>query len=95
MIRTCSALLSELGIEGAIRVGDIFALLVEWFASQRDYQQVRRAQGRARRVGAARTTARRRAAPIDRSHPAPLPSLPPLRPAGCARACVGAGVRDD
>ncbi|KAJ1627583.1 hypothetical protein T492DRAFT_876543 [Pavlovales sp. CCMP2436] len=39
MVDTCSELLDQIGIEGAIRVGDIFALMVEWFASQRDYQQ--------------------------------------------------------
>jgi len=39
MVDTCNSLLNEPDINDAIRVGDIFALMIEWFASQSDYGQ--------------------------------------------------------
>eukprot|EP01012_Entosiphon_sulcatum_P045924 TRINITY_DN6146_c0_g1_i1.p1 TRINITY_DN6146_c0_g1~~TRINITY_DN6146_c0_g1_i1.p1 ORF type:complete len:1449 (+),score=295.84 TRINITY_DN6146_c0_g1_i1:53-4399(+) len=38
MIRMCQALLDDPEIDSAIRVGDIYALLVEFYSSQRDMQ---------------------------------------------------------
>eukprot|EP00966_Prymnesium_polylepis_P131212 3034318-Prymnesium_polylepis.1 len=34
MIQLCHELLEQLDVESAIRVGDVYALMVEWFYSQ-------------------------------------------------------------
>mmetsp|Transcript_39857 Transcript_39857/g.93533 ORF Transcript_39857/g.93533 Transcript_39857/m.93533 type:complete len:144 (+) Transcript_39857:1049-1480(+) len=39
MINVCYRLLDQPGIESAIRVGDVFALLIEWYFTQSDFKQ--------------------------------------------------------
>merc|ERR1711964_485686 len=39
MIRTCEQLLQDPELEGAVRVGDIFALMVEYFVSQSNFRE--------------------------------------------------------
>mmetsp|Transcript_17764 Transcript_17764/g.41776 ORF Transcript_17764/g.41776 Transcript_17764/m.41776 type:complete len:1379 (+) Transcript_17764:96-4232(+) len=39
MIQVCYQLLQQPDIESAIRVGDVFALLIEWYYTQGNYQQ--------------------------------------------------------
>lgn len=50
-MRRCNALLDQPGCDQAIRVGDVYALMVEWYYSQQQLQQahalVERMRGRA------------------------------------------------
>lgn len=39
MIKTCHDLLEEADVEAAIRVGDVYALMVEWCYSQQQMEQ--------------------------------------------------------
>ena len=45
-MRQCQALLTESSLETAVRVGDVYGLLVEHFAQRKDYNQVGRKGGR-------------------------------------------------
>lgn len=47
MVRRCNELLDQPGCEQAIRVGDVYALMIEWFYSQ---QQLERAYGLVERM---------------------------------------------
>eukprot|EP00966_Prymnesium_polylepis_P325904 7381841-Prymnesium_polylepis.1 len=39
MVKACHDLLEQLDVESAIRVGDVYALMVEWFYSQHQMEQ--------------------------------------------------------
>ena len=39
MVSICNGLIDQPGVEEAIRLGDVFAQLVEFFTSNRQYQQ--------------------------------------------------------
>ena len=55
-VRTCFELLDQPEIEQALRVGDVFALMVEWFYSQ---QQMDQAYSLIEKMVAARSSSRR------------------------------------
>ena len=38
MVQICDALVDQTGVEDAIRLGDVFAQLVEYFTTNRQYQ---------------------------------------------------------
>ena len=39
MVSMCHQLLDQADVEAAIRVGDVYALMVEWFYSQRQMEE--------------------------------------------------------
>lgn len=44
MVKRCHEMLDQLNVESAIRVGDVYALMVEWFFSQHQMDQACRAE---------------------------------------------------
>ena len=41
-VKVCFELLEQPEVENALRVGDVYALMVEWFHSQGQFDQVRK-----------------------------------------------------